>query len=209
MKNGRQFNELFYKREEKSTFFHFQIEDEWKDYTERKEVILKKKEDKISYFIDEFIKKELLYYDDENRLEIATELLSLGRFERRLLGKSFHDFIKKNIKIEHYQTSRRFGDFGDLTVGFLLHGMSITLERANQLMAIALQGYAMYSSYKTRKILIIGNNTELTQSKFIYWKDVEPILGKELDDLKHNLKQLKWFQNIVETNLKSDEYPTI
>lgn len=76
-------------------------------------------------------------------------------------------------------------------------------------MAIALQGYAMYSSYKTRKILIIGNNTELTQSKFIYWKDVEPILGKELDDLKHNLKQLKWFQNIVETNLKSDEYPTI
>lgn len=101
MKNGRQFNELFYKREEKSTFFHFQIEDEWKDYTERKEVILKKKEDKISYFIDEFIKKELLYYDDENRLEIATELLSLGRFERRLLGKSFHDFIKKNIKIEH------------------------------------------------------------------------------------------------------------
>ena len=72
---------------------NFQLDNNWNEYIQRAEVIRKKEEDEKSYFFDKLIRKEILYYDDEQRIKMATELLSLNRFERRIAGSNFHNFI--------------------------------------------------------------------------------------------------------------------
>lgn len=207
LNNNRKFGNILYKGRNEYTHLSLEFDGNWENYISKKEVIRKKEEDNISYFIDKFICKEILMSNDDNRIEIATELLSLSRFERRILGKSFYDFIDKHKTSGDYYMARRYGTFGDLTIGFFVHGKGINLEQALRMMSIALSGYAFWNNYETKKILIIGNNTELTQSKFAYWGNVEKLTTEEEEDLKHNLNVLKWFQNITKTEFNINEYP--
>lgn len=184
-----------------------ELDGSWNNYLQRKEVKGKKEADNISYFIDEIIKREILYKDSEQRLKMAEEFLSLSRFERRVLGKNFHDFIHEYKDKGGTFTVKRFGRFGELAIGFFLHSPKFNLEQSMNLMQIAAQGYSYWEGYKAKKVLIIGNNTKMTQSKFLYNEDVQPLSKQEEAELIHDLKLLNWFENIEKINESFAEYP--
>lgn len=104
------FNDKKFKREIYMTHYNigsFELEGNWDRYLSLVEVQRKKKEDRASYFIDEFVKREVLYKNDKYNLEIATELLSFSRFERRILGKHFLEFCEKYKEKSGYFTARK------------------------------------------------------------------------------------------------------
>jgi hypothetical protein len=185
-----------------------QLDNSWKEYIERKEVLRKKEEDKKSYFFDELIRREILYYDDEQRIKMATELLSLNRFERRIAGANFHSFIDKYHKsLGEYGMARRYGTFGDFAIGYFMHGNGIKFEQVLNMMNVAALGFSHWENYKSKKVLIVGINTGLTQTKFAYNDNVEELTGQEKEDLLHDLKLLNWFTSVEKIVDKWSEYP--
>jgi hypothetical protein len=187
--------------------FYFEIENQWNIYIKRIEVERKKEADNISYLIDEFIKRDILFYNDKQRKDIAIEILSLTRHQRRHLGIIFDDFLKKYVNCGDFLMARRFSTFGNTTIGFFIHGNGINLEQSMELMNIAILGYAYYENYKSDKIIIIGTNADFSQWKFAFATSTSKLNKKDEEDLIHNLKALNWFTNIKKSKIESEEYP--
>lgn len=161
----------------------------------------------MSYFVDEFVKREVLYKSDLHNLEIATELLSLSRFERRIVGKQFFEFAERYKDKSGLFLARRYGKVNDLVIGFLLHGKIIDDEKVLAFMNLAINGYCYYEKYKSKKIILITTSNDLTRLKFGYVKDVEPFSSDFEEDIIHDLKVLNWFQRIEEIKFNIQEYP--
>jgi hypothetical protein len=203
--NDRKFDSSFYSDEYNGAVF--QMDGSWDRYLQRKEVSRKKEEDRLSYFVDEFVKREVLYKTDENNLKLATELLSLNRFERRILGKSFFEFVEINKNKGDYFVARRYGKIRDVVVGFLLHDSKMLQEHVMSALNLAAEGYCVWSKYQDQKLIMIGVSNSLTQFKFGYLDSIEPF-PKEYEDLvKEDLKKLNWFTNLDEQNIHYREYP--
>jgi len=184
-----------------------QIDGKFKKYLNDEQVKLKKDHDELSYFMDKLVEHEILHYDHDKRIEMATELLAFSRFERRIAGTQFHDFIQRYKGKKGYFTAKRFGTFGELALGYFIHGNEITLEEVMNLMQILSLGYSHWEGYKSKRVLVIGINTGLTQTKFAYNQEVEQLKGIEEEDLINDLKELNWFQNLEKTNYHFKEYP--
>jgi len=203
--NNRKFNKHFYSSE--YTDISFELDGKWHDYLKRKEVKRKKADDKLSYFIDEFVKNEVLYKTDKANIEIATELLSLSRFERRIVGKHFFEFFERYRSNDGKFVAKRYGKVNDLTIGFLLHGDSIDDENVMAFMDVAINGYCYFDNYQTNKIVLIATSNKLTRLKFGYLKDVTSFPKEYEDDLIHDLNTLNWFKNFKEIKFHIKEYP--
>ena len=65
----------------------FQIDGTWDEFSKNEQLLRKKEADNISYFIDEYVKREVMPNQNENNIEFAKELLSFNRFERRIFSK--------------------------------------------------------------------------------------------------------------------------
>lgn len=203
--NERKFDPSFYSNEYNGTYF--QMDGSWDRYMRRKEVSRKKEEDRLSYFVDEFVKREVLYKTDANNLKLATELLSLNRFERRILGKSFFEFVENNkYKGDHF-VARRYGKIGDVVVAFLLHDSKMLHDHVMAALNLAVEGYCVWNKYQDQKLIMIGASNELTQFKFGFLENIEPF-PKEYEDLvKEDLKRLGWFTRLDEQIVNFKEYP--
>jgi hypothetical protein len=203
--NNKKFNKHFYSNEYNGAAF--ELDGNWKDYLNRKEVQKKKHDDKASYFIDEFVKREVLYRNNTQNIELATELLSFSRFERRIIGKQFFEFVERYKKENGYFVARRYGVINDFVIAFLIHGHTMEDEMVTKSMEIAIEGYAYWENYKTKRIAIIAVSNELKHFKFGYLKDIEPFPREHEERLDHELKLLKWFQNIENIHFSIKEYP--
>src|SRR5690606_38847907 len=93
------------------------------------------------------------------------------------------------------------------TIGYFIHGDGIELQDAMNMMNIAALGYSHWEGYKSIKILIVGINAGLTQTKFVFNESVEELVGHEKEDLLHDLKILNWFTKIEKIETKWSEYP--
>lgn len=184
-----------------------QFDGKFNKYLEDPKVKLKKEHDEVSYLIDELIDREILHFDHDNRIEMATELLSLSRFERRIAGSHFHDFITSYKGRSNNFTAKRFGTFGRLALGYFIHSNDIPLNMVMNLMQILTLGYSHWEGYKSKRVLIIGINTELTQTKFAYNTEIEKLGKQEEKELMKDLKLLNWFQNLEKRNFHYKEYP--
>lgn len=203
--NEKKFNSHFYSNE--YTHLNIELDGKWDDYLSRKEVQRKKDDEKLSYFVDEFVKREVLYKTDSDNLEIASELLSLSRFERRIVGKQFFEFAEKYRDKTGLFIARRYGKVSDLTIGFLLHGKIIDDEKVLTFMNLAINGYCFFDNYQTKKLILISTSNELSRLKFGYAKDIKPFPKDFEEDIKHDLKILNWFQRIEEVKFNIQEYP--
>lgn len=183
------------------------IRRKWIDFCNRKEVNNKILADEKSHFFDKLVIKEVLFYENEIRIEIATILFGFNRFERRIAGLNFHEFISKYKDMMEYSSARRFFTIGKIAIGYFMHGNAIDLEVCMRYMTIAAQGFSLHEGYKSEKVIIIGINSGLTQTKFAYVPEVVKFEGLDLEDLIHNLKTLNWFQNLERIETQIDEYP--
>lgn len=203
--NDKRFNEHFYSKE--YTDINYELDGKWEDYLGRSEVLRKKNEDRASYFIDEFVKREVLYKNDEQNIEVATELLALSRFERRILGKQFFEFAEKYKDQNGSFIARRYGKVSDLTIGYLLHGSSMPDDMVLKLMEIAIDGYCYWDNYQTEKMVLIAFSNKLMSFKFGFVKAIVPFPQDYEESLKQDLKVLNWFQNLEKVEFNIKEYP--
>lgn len=203
--NEKKFNKDIYSTE--YNFGNFELDGKWEKYVSLDEVKRKKREDRASYFVDEFVKKEVLYKNDKHNLEIATELLSFSRFERRILGKNFLAFCEKYKNENSSFTARRFWKVNDTIIGFLLHGHNMPDDMVIKLMDIAISGYCIWEKYESKKIILISFSNKIERFKYCYMNEIEPFSEEEEEKIKHYLNVLKWFQNIENIVENINEYP--
>lgn len=210
LSNVRKFDPVFYNQKTKITFF--ELDGHWDRYLQRKEVQNKKEEEGASYFWDEVVKREVLYYDDEERIKIATELLALDRFKRRVIGKEFWNFLNRNKDKNVNHTARTYTNLDNCVLSFFMHSDEIHGEIVDEelvlgLMDIAGRGYLEYTKYEFNRIIMIGVNSKLTQFKFLFLEDATPLKGDDLIELQTNLRLLKWFKNMKFHERENKEYP--
>lgn len=203
--NERKFNKNFYSDEVHGALY--QMDGKWEDYLSRKEVELKKMEDKVSYFVDEFVKREVLYRSNKNNIKIATELLSLSRFERRIFGQTFFEFCDRYKNENGYFVARRYGTVNDIVFAMVLHGSEMEHEHIMISMQLAAEGFCVWEGYKSKKIILICTSNKLMNFKFGMIEKVEPFPKEKEEEVISDLKAFNWFQNIetIVTNFK--EYP--
>ncbi|MCY0978181.1 hypothetical protein PGH12_17630 [Chryseobacterium wangxinyae] len=184
-----------------------QMDGKWQNYLSRKEVENKKKEDQISYFVDEFVKREVLYKGDSNNIKIATELLSLSRFERRIFGQTFFEFWGRYKEENGYFVARRYGTVNDIVFAMVLHGSNMKHEHIMISMQLAAEGFCVWNNYKSKKIVLICTSNKLTDFKFGMIENIEPFPEEEELEITKNLKVFNWFQNIENIIINFKEYP--
>ena len=203
--NNRKFNKIFYSTDYNSASFI--LDGRWKEYLKRKVVKRKKKEDRSSYFVDEFVKREVLYRNNPNNIKIATELLSLSRFERRIVGQTFFEFQDRYKNEDGYFVARRYGTINDIVIVMVLHGEKMEKEHVMISMQLAAEGYCVWNEYNADKIIIISTSNKLTHFKFGFIENVEPFSKEKEQEIIEDLKLLNWFQNIEQIHMNFTEYP--
>lgn len=202
--NGRKFNKHFYEKDYNG--FSFQLDEKWEEYLSQKEVQNKKIADRASYFVDEFVKNEVLYSHKTTNLELAVELLSLSRFERRIIGSEFLAFATKYKGVGERFIVRRYGKVNDLVIAFILYSRDMPHNVIMQIIQIAAEGYAYWNKYEDKKIAIIGFSQDMMGFRFGLM-NVEPFPKEHEDQVVADLKMLKWFTNFEVFNITHNEYP--
>ena len=203
--NERKFNENFYSSEFNGA--NFQMDGKWNEYLSRKEVSLKKKEDEISYFIDEFVKREVLYRNNPNNIKIATELLSLSRFERRIFSKTFFEFHERYKNENGYFVARRYGTINNIVLAIVLHGSQMEHEHVMIAMQLAAEGFCVWDKYNSKKIIVISASNKMSDFKFGMIENIKPFPEHKEKEVIEDLKAFQWFQNIEKININFKEYP--
>jgi hypothetical protein len=202
--NNRKFNKHFYDRSFNGG--SFELDGKWIDYLKRKEVQNKKAADRASYFVDEFLKNEVLYKQDHTNLALAVELLSLSRFERRIIGSEFLAFWGKYSNAGKDYIVRRYGKVNDLVIAFVLYSRNMPHDMVLTLMQVASEGYAVWNKYEDKKIAIIGFSQDAIGFRFGLM-DVEPFSKLLEEQVKEDLKKLNWFTNFEIFKVNHQEYP--
>ncbi|MEN5378769.1 hypothetical protein [Sphingobacterium kitahiroshimense] len=203
--NTRKFNKLFYSNEYESR--SIKIDSKWRKYLLQKEVQNKKAADADSYFIDEFIKHEVLYNTKTYNLEIATELLSLSRFERRILGHEFLQLAKQYQNKNDLFSARRYGQVNDLLVAMVLYTDGMSHNVVMELIRIAAEGYIVMNKYRNKKVLVVGFSNKLRGFKYGFLKNINQFDKEYEDTVINDLKMLKWFTNVNVFQVTHKEYP--
>jgi hypothetical protein len=203
--NVRKFNEVFYRKNYGGG--QLRLDGKWDKYLSRKEVQNKKLADAESYFIDEFVKHEILYTNKASNLELAVELLSLSRFERRILGSEILAFARQYQHASGLFVARRYGQIKGLLVAIVLYTDGMAHNGVMELIRIATEGYRFMNNYKDDKIFIIGLSSKLRGFRFGLLKNTGPFDKNYEAQLVSDLKKLKWFTNVEVFNITHEEYP--
>ncbi|MDR6785289.1 hypothetical protein ABIE26_003988 [Pedobacter africanus] len=203
--NVRKFNKVFYLNDYNGG--GIDIDGKWNRYLEQKEVQNKKMADTDSYFIDEFVKHEVLYSTKPSNLELAVELLSLSRFERRILGSQLLGFAKQYKNASGLFTARRYGKVKDLLVTMVLYVDGMSHNGVMELIRIAAEGYVFMNNYRDRKVVVIGFSNKLDGFRFGLLKDIEPFGQDYEQGLVSDLKMLNWFTDVEVFKVTHEEYP--
>ncbi len=182
------------------------IEGEWDNYFSNKKVAAKKEEDRISYFIDNLVKREILSL--ENGHIFAKILFSFNRFERRMIAKTFYNFYEKfNPKASRdYFMAKRYTEVKDWGLVCFIYAEDISDEINEFAMELAIDGFAHWTKYKMKNIFCLAVRHNMSQFKFMY-KEIIPFSDEKLRQVQEDCKKINWFQNITTTPYSEKEYP--
>jgi hypothetical protein len=203
IKNTRNFPEAISGNYDSSVII---IDREWEKFKSIEKVKKKTDEDKISYFVDKFVKNEILPSNYDYKDEIAKELLSLNRLNRRFVSKLFFDFynqIKNHTDIEF---DRRYVDLGELGIVFTNYTEKYTFEMINKVNTIAMESFNYYNNYKNKNLILISTNKNYNFF-FAIEKDIKPYSADDEEIIKKNIKTLGWFENYKTSESRIDEFP--
>lgn len=204
IKNGRKFSEQL--TSEKYDGMLFQIDGNWDEFINKQKVQKKLQDDKVSYFIDEFVKREVLPNPNEQSLKFAREILSFNRFDRRIISKNLFSFAEDYNNTKGSYLARRYGEIDGIAIIFVFYTTDMTQEQVNFLLPVVIETYAVYTKYKHKKVILIGATNDCKQFKFGY-DEIEPFSKEDEELTRENIKALKWFTNINEIKFNEFEYP--
>ncbi len=205
IKNGKKFSKHIYSDEYHGMLF--QIDGTWDDFLSKEGVKNKFQADKVSYFIDEFVKREVLTNPAPQSIELAKELFSFDRFSRRVMSKQFFDFVETYNNNRGFFIARRFGEMDGIAIAFVFYGVDVTQEQINTLLPIVVDTYSVYTKYKHKKIIVIATTKDFRQFKAGFEDNIEPFDKATEESILKNMKLLKWFENTTEIKFHEKEYP--
>ncbi|SOU86790.1 conserved hypothetical protein [Tenacibaculum dicentrarchi] len=178
----------------------------WEEFKISPKTIKKEYADKASYFVDGFILNEVLKYDYSNKEDIAKELLSLNRLQRRTIGNNFFEFYGKVKGYKQGMLHRRFMEYDDLAVVLFNFHDNWNKEMIYKLFEIVFETFAYHYKYKHRTFILIGIN-KVPNFAFKIFKDYEKFSLEDEKTIQENIKELGWFTDYNLKNSTVNEFP--
>lgn len=205
LKNERSFPDYIKSKECNGMFV--QLDGNWSDFIQRKEVKEKRELDRNSYFLDELVKREVLTNQSKNSIELATAIMSFNRFERRVISNNFLQFFDTYKDATGNFLARRYTDFDGVGIVFAFYPNEMPQEMVNTLLEIALDSFCVYSNYKSNSMILIATTNEFKQFKMGLMKDLVPFSKEQEQQIKKDVELLGWFSNHQEIKVTENEYP--
>lgn len=183
-----------------------EIAGSWEEFKLSHQAVSKEKADSLSYFVDHFIKNEVLSQNYAFKELLAKELLSLNRLKRRTIGNRFFEFYFKIKKYNERILHRSFLELGDLGIVFFNYFEDSDHQEIQKLFDLIFETFAYYYNYKHKTFVLIGINKA---PNFVYsiYKDYERFTASDEKIIKHNIKELKWFTSYSQYSRNEDEFP--
>jgi len=191
----------------KSDIIVLQNDGRWNDFVKSKRVLKKKELDEKSYFIDELVKHEILIAPGQGSEELAKELLSFDRFNRRMISNNFFEFYETYKENKGLNFARRYGDVDGKGIVFAFCPPGMDEAIANKLLNLTLDSFCVYSGYKSSPMIIIATTKNLAQFKIGFIKNVQPFSKEYEKQLMEDVKKLGWFTKHTEIKTTEYEYP--
>lgn len=196
--NNREFYEELYLDFENQTK---KLKNHWEKYNSNRSVFLKRLANERSYFIDDLIRVDVLKLDDGELL--AAELMTLSRFERRLIANNLFEIVDKYRNKNDF-LARRFMKYNGVGFLFIYYPIERPQEAINFITQKALQLYSYF--HKANKIVLLAAAQNMVQWKFGLFLASEITPKIELQLIK-TAKDFGWFQNEKISETYIDEYP--
>lgn len=211
LKNNRSFPDIF--KEKKYDYFCWVCDGDWDNYLSQREVIAKKIFDSKSYFIDDFIKKELLPNYSENAEECVIFFSLLNRFERRYISKTFLEILfspqNKEFKRRKMFILRRHIIVGNRGFVFAIYSDDWKHEKLVETLRIALESFCIYSKFEAKDYVLIGNTLSVKGFHIRFMNNIIPF-DKDCEDMVLSVaKERGFFTDIKSFKLHEDEYPDL
>lgn len=192
---------------EKYDMLYYEFDGKWDEFNQMNAVKNKQSADKISYFIDNLVKNEILKHQSNNMLELAKELMSFDRFNRRILSEHFFQFINSYKSKRGSFIARRFGELDNIGILFVFFSIDLSEEQVKTILAVALDAFIFKSDYKYDRVIMFASNNYLSPIKCGYENNIKPFDKKTEDSIKSNIKALNWYQNTTVIKFNEQEYP--
>lgn len=204
IENDRAFSDYVYSDE--YTDMLLQLDGDWDRFLQETKVKNKQQEDHVSYFIDEFVRREILTNPTETGIEYAKELLSFSRFERRVIAKQFFKFVE-TYNDKSRIIARRYGEVNGIAIIFVFYSTDISQDQIDNMLPIIMDTYTVHTNYKYSKQILIAVTTDFDQFKFGCLTGIAPYDKETEADIRHNIRELKYFTNITEIPFNEKEFP--
>lgn len=194
-----------------SNGYYLIIDGDWEAFAAIEKVKKKDKADNVSYFIDEFVKNELLKDDllknlTPMRESFAKALLSFDRLTRRTISKSYFEFHDQYKDVTGIYFGRRFGDFDGVGVLFTFYTDEMDFEMQNDLNNLAIESSYLYTNYKSKSMILISSNRR-HEFKFHYIDKLEKYSKSREEEIKKDVELLGWFTKHTTTSFTENEFP--
>lgn len=207
IRNDRKFHDQLQMEDFNGAFI--QIDGEWEEFINTKKVRAKKEQDTISYFIDKFVLNEVLVVDSLETRALAIEMLSLNRFQRRIIAESFFEFASANSGKGSNFIARRYAVFNGTAYLFILVHPNIDTQFVEGTSDLATAAHLIYDNYKPKKLVLLGTRGFMQGFFFAFQQDVRPYPPEYELQVKEDCKTLGWFTNIIPLEKTSTEYPNL
>lgn len=198
LSNARDFKKELYINFEEETS---KLKGKWEIYDKDKQVLLKRLEDEKSYFIDELIKNDVLKLTNGELL--AKELMTLSRFERRIIAQNLFEIVNKYQNEKDF-LARRFTTYNDIGFLFIYYPIERPQNEIDKILELAQQIYAY--KYDCKKLVLLAASLGLKQWKFGLFQSTE-VTSEAKIYLEKLIKAFGWFTSEMVINRNIKEYP--
>lgn len=189
-----------------SNGYYLIIDGDWDKFSRNQKVKNKEKENRASYFIDEFVKNELLINLNPMREKLAKTLLSFDRLTRRTISKSYFDFYDRYKNEKGLSFGRRYGDFDGIGIVFTFYTDEMNFEMINTLNNLAIESFNLFTNYKSKSMILISSNSK-HRFLFAFVEKVEKYSKALEEDIRKDVKTLGWFTKHETINDTEIEFP--
>lgn len=174
----------------------------WENYLKNRSVIIKKLVDEKSYFIDKIVEEDILPL--ENGEELARELMTLSRFERRIITHQLFSIVEK-YKDKKDFLGRVYTEHKGTGFLFLYYPPDKSKAEVNLIVnQIAPESYAY--KHKVKKIVVLASTNDLKEWKFGLYIAGE-LSEKDKERLDAFFDKAGWFKNENRRETEYKEYP--
>lgn len=202
-KNTRSFPESF---NQKSDGFYLIIDGAWEEFAATKRVKNKIEADKVSYFIDEFVKNELFINTSPMRENLAKALLSFDRLARRSIAKNYFDFHSLYKDVKGHYFGRRFANLNGVGVLLTFYTPEMDFEMINTLNNLAMESSHLYTDYKCKSMILISSNRD-HHFMFHYIDKLEKYPEELEKQIRKDVETLGWFTKHTYIQSSENEFP--